>query len=438
MIDNTTTAASPSWDALADAMIVQHPHDAAVALEHAEAAEIARFLDRLAPVSAARVIEHMVPERAAPVLAALDDSHARAVVSLIDVPRAALLLGWLAPDERDRVLGLAADATARELADLLAYPPDTAGALMDPRVVAVRETERAGAALELLRDAPGAHADVFIVDADHQLAGSIPVHRLALSPTDTTVESIMNRTPGAVAVTATREEFVEYLTRTGLATIAVVDADKRLLGVLRHAALVGAAEAEAVLDLQRMVGVSVDEKALSPVGFAVKKRLPWLHVNLLTAFVAAAVVGLFESTIATVSALAVLLPVVAGQSGNSGAQAMAVTMRGLALREVRGSHWRRLAFKEAMVGTINGVAIAISAGAGVLLWSGSLGLAAVIAISMVAAMAAANFAGASIPIFLKRLGQDPAQSASIFLTTVTDVIGFLVFLGLATLAIAYL
>ncbi|MGE3460124.1 MAG: magnesium transporter, partial [Kofleriaceae bacterium] len=132
---------------------------------------------------------------------------------------------------------------------------------------------------------------------------------------------------------------------------------------------------------------------------------------------------------------AVLLPVVAGQSGNSGAQAMAVTMRGLALRELRASHWRRLAPNEAMVGFINGAAISISAGAGVLLWSHSVTLAALIAISMVIAMAAANFAGASIPILLKRFGQDPAQSASIFLTTVTDVVGFSVFLGLATLAL---
>lgn len=425
-------------DALADAMIAQHPHGAAVALEPSEPVELARFLDARGPATAARVLEHMVPERAAPVLAALDELHARVVVSSIDAPRAALILTWLAPEERDRVLALAGETAARELRDLLAYPPDTAGALMDPRVVAVRETERAGAALEHLRDAPGAHADVFVVDGDHKLAGSLPVHRLALAPTTTTVEAIMDRTPGSVAVTATREELVEYLTSTGLASIAVIDAEGRLLGVLRHAALVGAAEVEAVLDLQRMVGVSVEEKALSPVGFAVKKRLPWLHINLLTAFIAAAVVGLFESTIATVSALAVLLPVVAGQSGNSGAQAMAVTMRGLALREVRGSHWRRLAFKEAMVGTINGAAIAISAGAGVLVWSGSMGLAVVIAISMVVAMAAANFAGASIPILLKRLGQDPAQSSSIFLTTVTDVVGFLVFLGLATLAIEYL
>jgi magnesium transporter len=424
--------------ALAEHALAAHPHTAAVALEHADPAEVAALLDGYAPEAAARVIGHMVPERAAQVVLALGDESLRAVLPGIAAPRGAAILAWLDPGPRDRVLDVLGGGAARELRELLAYPPDTAGALMDPRVVAARATETAGGALVALRDAPGELHQLYVVDADHHLAGAVPVHRLALAAADAPIAALIDAPPGAVVATTTREELVEYLTRTGLPSIAVVDADGVLLGVLRHAALVGAAEAEAVADLQRMVGAHVDEKALSPVGFAVRKRLPWLHVNLLTAFVAAAVVGLFEHTIATISALAVLLPVVAGQSGNSGAQALAVTMRGLALREVQRSHWRRLALKEAMVGSINGVAIAISAGAGVLLWSGSVGLAAVIAVSMVFAMAAANFAGASIPVVLMRLGQDPAQSASIFLTTVTDVVGFSVFLGLATLAIGYL
>ena len=406
--------------ALANALLASHPHTAAAAIEGAAPDEVAALLDARAPAAAARVLGHMVPERAAEILVALADDHVRAALSSLDPPRAAAILAWLEPAPRDRVLALAGDATARELRDLLAYPPNTAGALMDPRVVTVRETETAGAALERLRDAPAGLVEVYAVDVDHRLAGSVPLHRLALATRDTPISALVDASPGVVLATATREELVDYLTRTGLPSIAVVDAEGGLIGVLRHAALVGAAEEEAVLDLQRMVGASVEEKALSPVGFAVKKRLPWLHVNLLTAFIAAAVVGLFESTIATVSALAVLLPVVAGQSGNSGAQAMAVTMRGLALREVRGSQFRRLAIKESLVGTINGAAIAISAGAGVLVWSQSIGLAAVMAVSMVFAMAAANFSGASIPLLLKRFGQDPAQSASIFLTTVTD------------------
>lgn len=434
----TTPPLAAARAALSDHVIAMQPHTAASALERAEPAEISRFLDTRDPLAAARVLEHMVPERAAQVLTTLDEVHVRAALSTISAPRAAAILTWLDPEERARLIGLLSESTARELTDLLSYPPNTAGALMDPRVFTVRETETAGAALERLRDAPDGVHEVYAVDAEHRLAGAVPLHRLALAPRDARISTLVDTAPGSVVATATREELVDYLTRTGLPSIAVVDAEGGLLGVLRHGALVGAAEAEAAMDLQRMVGVSIDEKALSPIGFAVRKRLPWLNVNLLTAFIAASVVGLFESTIATVSALAVMLPVVAGQSGNSGAQAMAVTMRGLALREVRDAHWRRLAFKETMVGSINGVAISIVAALGVFVWSRSLGLAIVIAISMVIAMAAANFAGASIPIMLKRFGQDPAQSASIFLTTVTDVVGFLVFLGLATLALPYL
>ena len=171
---------------------------------------------------------------------------------------------------------------------------------------------------------------------------------------------------------------------------------------------------------------------LSKVSFAVLKRLPWLQVNLVTAFVAASVVGLFESTIAQYTALAVLLPVVAGQSGNTGAQALAVTMRGLALREIRTRHWPRVVFKETNVAFLNGVAVALTTAVCVLVWSDSYGLALIIAISMVLSMIVAGIAGSAIPIVLTMLRQDPAQSSSIILTTVTDVAGFFSFLGIAT------
>jgi magnesium transporter len=188
--------------------------------------------------------------------------------------------------------------------------------------------------------------------------------------------------------------------------------------------------------IQTMVGASKDERALSKASFAVRKRLPWLQINLLTAFLAAAVVGLFENTIAQFTALAVLLPVVAGQSGNAGAQALAVTMRGLALREITVRQWLPVTLKEVSVGLINGLAVALTCGIGVFVWSGSSGLVLVITLSMVLAMIAAGFAGAVVPIVLKRLGQDPAQSSSIILTTVTDVAGFFSFLGIATLLAA--
>jgi magnesium transporter len=166
--------------------------------------------------------------------------------------------------------------------------------------------------------------------------------------------------------------------------------------------------------------------------------LPWLEINLATAFLAASVVGLFEGTIARFTALAVLLPVVAGQSGNTGAQALAVTMRGLAMREIRIGQWPRLLQKESRVALLNGIAVSLTTAAGVFLWSRSPGLALVIGISMVLSMIAAGMAGVLIPTVLTTMGQDPAQSSSIILTTVTDVVGFASFLGIATLLAALL
>ena len=166
------------------------------------------------------------------------------------------------------------------------------------------------------------------------------------------------------------------------------------------------------MSMQTMVGVSKEERALSRVSFAVRQRLPWLEINLATAFLAAFVVGLFEGTIAKFTALAILLPVVAGQSGNSGMQALAVTMRGLALREVRLSHWPRLIVKEAGVGILNGLAVAATTMVGVFIWSQSVGLTVVIGSAMVLAMMISGVAGAAIPLLLKAFGQDPAQSSS--------------------------
>jgi magnesium transporter len=164
----------------------------------------------------------------------------------------------------------------------------------------------------------------------------------------------------------------------------------------------------------------------------VSKPPPWQHLNLAPAFIAASVVGLFAETIAKYTALAVLLPVVAGQSGNTGAQALGVTMRGLALREITLRHWLRVTIKEASVGLINGVAVALVTMAGVYIWSGSIGLCMVIGLAMVMAMVIAGVAGAIVPLLLSAVGQDPAQSSSIVLTTVTDIFGFFSFLGLAT------
>ena len=236
-----------------------------------------------------------------------------------------------------------------------------------------------------------------------------------------------------MTATAPREEVAELFERHQLFDLPVVDINNRLLGIINHGALVQVSQEDMSSDVLARVGASREERALSKPLFAVRKRMPWLQVNLITAFLAASVVGLFESTIAQFTALAVLMPVVAGQAGNSGAQALAVTMRGLALREITLRHWLRVMFKEVRVGLMNGLSVALTCGLAVYLWSGSAGLVVIICSAMVLAMVAAGFAGAVVPIVLVRLGQDPAQASSIILTTVTDITGFFAFLGIASL-----
>jgi magnesium transporter len=240
---------------------------------------------------------------------------------------------------------------------------------MDPHVLGFRRGTMAQIALDRLRSRRNRLvSDVFLTDDDGSLAARVPLQSLAVAGPDQPLDDLA--VPAiAVAATAPEQEVVERFTDRRLASLPVIDFEGRLIGVIRHDTLVAAAQETAATDIQAMVGASRQERALSPALFAVRKRLPWLHVNLLTAFLAASVVGLFESTIARFTALAVLMPIVAGESGNTGAQALAVTMRGLALREIRPRHWPRIVRKEGTVALINGLAVALTTAVGVLLWS---------------------------------------------------------------------
>jgi magnesium transporter len=410
-----------------------YPGEVARALEELPVEEAIAFLSEQPPAAAAAVIERIAPDAGELVLAGVRDEVATAVLTRLDPARAAALLARLDEPLRERRLARLPPAIAREVGDLIRYPAESAGAIMDPRVAAFRPEATVQQVLERLRAAPQRLQVAYVVDDSERLAGAVALEDVALAEPSARIDALVHRRPARVLATAGRNEVIEELATRRAPSLPVVDADDRLVGVIRHAALVEAAQQEASVDLQTMVGASRDERALSPSLFAVRMRLPWLQVNLLTAFLAAAVVGLFEDTIARFTALAVLLPVVAGQSGNTGAQALAVTMRGLALREVRARHWLRVTTKEAAAAAMNGLAVAFTTCLGVYVWSRSPGLTLVIGLSMVLSMTLAGLAGALIPMGLTAARQDPAQASSILLTTVTDVVGFLSFLGIATL-----
>ncbi|HUD97566.1 MAG TPA: magnesium transporter [Woeseiaceae bacterium] len=426
-------------DALNRRFLLDHPWQAAQQIEVMEAAEAAPVLAHQPASVLVPVMMRVTPNVAAELLRAMPESLVAGLLSELLPNDALRILNILEHEERAAILLKLDPAVRAEIERLLKFPEDSAGRLMDARITHFRGSFSVDQTLDVLRQRRNqATRSLFLVDDSNRLSGKVRIQDVAVSEPDMRLQDLATAVTATVTPVAPKDEVVELLERFQLADLPVVDVDGRLLGVIYHAKLLQAIQEEASADIQMMVGASPDERALSPALFSVRKRLPWMQVNLLTAFLAASVVGIFEDTIARFTALAVLLPVVAGQSGNAGAQALAVTMRGLALREITVRHWLRVTFKEVNVGLINGVAVAITCGIGVYFWSGSLGLVVVIAIAMVLAMIAAGFAGAVVPIVLTRLGQDPAQSSSIVLTTVTDVAGFFSFLGIATLLAAYI
>ena len=434
MTGNTTNGISETEHRLESEFFSRHPAAATDTFELLDTAEQIATLERHPVAVMLPVWECLSPDIGKRLLPELSRAVAVETMQRLDPTRLARLLTAFDEDEREELLTSVGERTEKEVRSLLQYPPDCAGAMMDTRLQLFRKTGTvADVRARLRQDRRPGRTGCFVVDPDNRLIGWVDMQEIALAEPDDRVGGLIQPVRAFVDPMTTSEEVGEFLEQHRLADLAVVDADGKVLGAIRHASMVEAELERASLGIQTMVGVSKDERATSTVPFAVRKRLPWLEINLVTAFVAAAVVGLFENTIAQYTALAVLLPVVAGQSGNTGAQALAVTMRGLALREIRVSQWFQVVFKEANVGLLNGLAVALTTAVGVYVWSGSEGLAYIIAASMVVSMVIAGLSGAAIPILLTILGQDPAQSSSIVLTTITDVAGFFSFLGIATL-----
>lgn len=421
--------------ALNEDYLRRYPAEAVRATAEMRPEEIAELLRIQHPTRVIAVWQQLPPDMATEALYRLDDELIRRLLGRADAVKSARVFMRLSAPMRERLRALLPPSRLRELEQLMHYPEDSAGALMDTNFPILNSSMSAREALNRLRRRRTRSAQQFYYTSEDQPPRlyRLEIQDLAFADPRSRLVEIARPAPAAVTPAAGHEEIVEQFDRHKLAELPVTDINGELVGVIHYDALVSAVREESSADILTMVGASREERALSRVAFVVRKRLPWLQINLLTAFLAAAVVGIFESTIAQFTALAVLLPVVAGQSGNAGAQALAVTMRGLALREISISHWARVSHKELVAGLINGVVIAVVTSVGVLIWSNSVGLALVIGCAMVISMVAAGFSGVIIPMVLSAIGQDPAQSSSIILTTVTDVTGFFTFLGIATL-----
>ena len=421
------------------AFIAKFPEEAAHVFESYSPQEVIDTLGSLPHKDVAKILSAMSPSLAADIIEKLPEPLLRNAIPHMAPTLTASLLQRLPDQQRESILASLPPQISADIAPFMEYPEDSVGMLMDVNFFTLPEDTTVVEAIQQVRThAPKKLNEIYILDRQQTLVGVLPLRDLFLAPSQKTLEALMKRELPTIHPLENQEQVVEICNEWKVLTIPVTDLDGRLLGIISNEDIIQVEKEEATISMQTMVGVSKDERALSPPWFAIKKRLPWLQINLLTAFLAAFVVGLFEDTIARFTALAVLLPVVAGQSGNTGAQALAVVMRGLALRDIRPSQWLRVTLKESYVALANGVAVAATTCTAVYIWSGSWGLTAVIGVSMVISMLMAGFSGAIIPIILRSLKQDPAQSSSIILTTVTDVAGFFSFLGLATLFSSFL
>lgn len=414
--------------------LLNYPVDAARRIEAMSTPEAVESLQDQPAHALARVFERLAPRTADSLLPLLPPTIVATLLKSIDFQIGTSLLSRSQPELRETLLASLEKGISKEYRSLLEFPDDTAGRMMQPRVIALNKNVTVDEAItQLKRGKISSLHHLLLLDDDMRLAGSVDIHRIALADGHETLASLSLPVKAFVQSLDPREEVVAKLEKHRVDVIPVVDLDHHLLGVIESQGLFDALRENLSSDMQTMVGASKDERALSSAFFAVKKRHPWLQINLLTAFLAAAVVGAFEGIITKYTALAILLPIAAGQSGNAGAQALAVTMRGLTLREIAMRHWFRVMFKECGTGLLNGIGIAVTCSAGIYLWSRSFGLALVMALAMIVSMTIAGVSGALVPIVLKRFGLDPAQSSSIVLTTVTDIAGFMSFLGIATL-----
>ncbi len=405
-------------------------------LTHEEVATVIDLLFRQR--RAARVLRELPPEMLPEIFDAVSDERLASVLNRLEIDDLLELVDWVPEERRSSVLSLLPDAVRSELEKAELYPESSAGRVMQTSFAALDAKMTAQEAIESLR----ARADddesilyLYVVDDQRALRGVVPIRRLVSAPPSRRIDDLMIPEPVSVNPDADQEEVAQIVARYDLLAVPVTDVDGRMLGVITVDDVIDVITEEATEDMYHLAGLSEADRVFSPASSSVQKRLPWMLVNLGTAFLAAWVVGLFERTLDEVVALAIFMPVVAGMGGNGGIQALTVITRAIALGEIEFSSGVRAALKEFAVGVVLGLLTgAVSAG----IAYGTVGnpaMGGALFLSMVVTMACAGLVGAAVPLLLKAVRLDPALGAGVIVTTFTDVFGFFSFLGIATLLI---
>lgn len=358
-------------------------------------------------------------------------------VTELETDDAVYVIEELEEGDREEVMRALASDDRVAIEENLSYPEDSAGRLMQRDLVALPEFWTVGQTIDFLRSdnktIPSDFYDIFIVDPSHRPVGTLPVSRLMRTQRRSTIAEIMNGDPFLIDVTMDQEEAAYQFTKYHLISSGVVDENGRLVGVITVDDVVDVIEEEAEEDILALAGVG-EESGLNENFLEItRSRFAWLVINLGTAILASVVIGMFDATIEQMIALAVLMPIVASMGGNAGTQTMTVAVRAIATKELSSTNALRVTMRELTAASLNGFLLAVVSGLVAYLWFGGIMLAAIFALAMVVNIFVAGFSGMVVPMALHKLDIDPAIASSVFVTTVTDVVGFFAFLGLAAL-----
>jgi magnesium transporter len=421
----------------------QHPADLAQILstlhERERQATFSILVERNSKL-AMEALSELGPEAGAALLADRSAEEIARFVQELPSDDAAALIDYLPEELSAAVLELMRRKESATVENLLEYAEQTAGRIMNPKVFALSEELTVGEAITELQSSRDVEMVfyLYVVDVRRHLVGVVSLRRLLLVAPETPLKRIMTTDLISVRVDTDQEEVARQVASYNLLAIPVVDEENKLMGVITVDDVIDVIKDEATEDLYRLAGVSGDERVFTPPRDSLRLRMPWLAVNLLTAFLAASVVGLFEGTIARVTALAIFMPIVAGMGGNAATQTLTVIVRGIALGELTWANARKALVKEVSVAFGNGVVIGILAAGLAWLFRGDPIIGLLLAAAMVINLCVAATAGTLIPLGLRAMKIDPALASSVFITTLTDVAGFASFLGLATVFLRYL
>ncbi len=389
---------------------------------------------------AMETVSEMGPEEGAKLLTGRSAEEIAKLLQEIPSDDAAALIDYLPDELSNEVLELMRRRESGQVESLLEYGEQTAGRIMNPHVFALSEDMTVGEAiteLQVNRDVEMVFY-LYVVDERRHLVGVVSLRRLLLVSPETPLKRIMTADLSSARVDMDQEEVARLVAAYNLLAIPVVDEENKLVGIITVDDVIDVIKDEATEDIYRLAGVSGDERVFTPAAESLRKRLPWLGVNLATAFLAASVVGLFTGTIDALPILAVFMPIVAGMGGNAATQTLTVIVRGIALGELTWGNSRKALMKEAVVGIGNGLALGVVAALVAWATRGDPVLGVVLGTAMVINMFVAATAGVLVPLGLRAANVDPALASSVFITTMTDVFGFLSFLGLATIFAQYL